>query len=90
MDWEEAGYRTTDNPPRGEILVSGHNIAAGYLKLEKETSKDFIELDGLRYWISGDIGEISNDGLIKLVDRKKSLLKLQNGEYIALGKVSLA
>lgn len=36
---------------------------------------------------AGDIGEIHPDGTITIVDRKKDLMKLQHGEYVALGKV---
>lgn len=36
----------------------------------------------------GDIGEVDERGCFKIIDRKKDLLKLQQGEYISLGKVS--
>ena len=36
---------------------------------------------------TGDIGELMEDGYVKIIDRKKDLVKLQAGEYVSLGKV---
>lgn len=90
VDWEEGGYRATDKPrPRGEIVVGGPPITAGYFKQEDITKEVFEEdKDGIRWFYSGDIGEFYPDGTIKIIDRKKDLLKLQFGEYVSLGKVS--
>uniref|UniRef100_A0A2P2IBJ3 long-chain-fatty-acid--CoA ligase n=1 Tax=Hirondellea gigas TaxID=1518452 RepID=A0A2P2IBJ3_9CRUS len=87
-DWEEGGYRITDKPrPRGEVLVGGNAVAMGYLNLPEETRESFVERDGIRYFRTGDIGEFDDRGVMFLIDRKKDLVKLQNGEYIALGSV---
>ena len=45
--------------------------------------------DGVRFFQTGDIGELTEDGNIKIIDRKKDLVKLQLGEYVSLGKVKL-
>ncbi|XP_031846206.2 acyl-CoA synthetase long-chain isoform X1 [Nomia melanderi] len=87
-NWEEAGYRVTDTPhPRGEIVIGGNNVSAGYYKLPEKTSEDFFEEDGRQWFRTGDIGECHCDGCIKIIDRKKDLVKLQLGEYVSLGKV---
>lgn len=87
-DWEEGHYRVRDKPyPRGEILIGGDNISPGYYKNPDKTKEDFFEEDGRRWFRTGDIGEIHEDGVIKIIDRKKDLVKLQMGEYISLGKV---
>lgn len=87
-NWEEAGYRVTDTPhPRGEILIGGSNVSAGYYKLPDKTKEDFFEQDGKEWFRTGDIGECHPDGSIKIIDRKKDLVKLQLGEYVSLGKV---
>lgn len=62
-----------------EILVSGDLIMKGYYKDEKSTNEMII--DGWLY--TGDIGEIDDDGYIKITDRKKSLFKTSGGKYVA-------
>ncbi|KAK7067881.1 Long-chain-fatty-acid--CoA ligase 4, partial [Halocaridina rubra] len=88
INWEEGNYRITDKPrPRGEIIIGGENIAVGYYKNPKKTEEDFFEMDGRRWFCTGDIGLIEEDGSLSIIDRKKDLVKLQFGEYVSLGKV---
>jgi len=88
VDWDEGNYRVTDEPnPRGEIVLGGENVAQGYYKLEDKTKEDFFDLNGRRWFKTGDIGEMHADGVLKIIDRKKDLVKLQFGEYVSLGKV---
>ena len=54
--------------------------------LEK-TLEEFYDEDGYRWFRTGDIGQVESDGVIRIVDRKKDLVKLQHGEYISYGKV---
>lgn len=90
-DWIEGGY-TTDNKncPQGEILIGGGNVAVGYFKNPEKTAEDFITIDGVRYFCTGDIGQIDPDGCVRIIDRKKDLVKLQAGEYVSLAKVEVA
>lgn len=63
----------------GEILVKGDLVMKGYYNNPEETSKTII--DG---WLhTGDLGELDEDGYIKITDRKKSLFKSSGGKYIA-------
>ncbi|XP_075214813.1 acyl-CoA synthetase long-chain [Lycorma delicatula] len=88
VDWDEGNYRVTDKPfPRGEIVIGGDNISPGYYKNPEKTKEDFFVEDGRRWFKTGDIGEIHPDGVFKIIDRKKDLVKLQAGEYVSLGKV---
>ena len=57
----------------------------GYYDDEKQTA-EAITPDG--WFKTGDIGEWDKNGHLKLIDRKKNLVKMRNGEYIALEKVS--
>lgn len=87
-DWEEGDYRVTDKPnPRGEIVVGGPTIAKGYYKLPEATEAVFFEENGIKWFRTGDIGEIDSRGCVKIIDRKKDLVKLNHGEYVALSTV---
>lgn len=87
-DWEEGDYYTTDKPyPRGEVVIGGECVTAGYFKMEELTKECYVEEDGIRWFYSGDIAEVHPDGCFKIIDRKKDLLKLQFGEYVSLSKV---
>ncbi|CAL8350520.1 unnamed protein product [Lota lota] len=88
-DWVEAGYRSTDKPyPRGEILIGGGNVTMGYYKKDSKDQEDFfVDECGQRWFCTGDVGEVHQDGSLKIIDRKKDLVKLQAGEYVSLGKV---
>ncbi|CAK0825469.1 unnamed protein product [Prorocentrum cordatum] len=88
----EMGYLVTDDPPRGELLLSGHNVTQlGYYKMKEKTDEDLpIHADGQRWFHSGDIGCMMENGTVKIIDRKKDLIKLSGGEYVALGKVEAA
>ncbi|CAN7939551.1 unnamed protein product [Ixodes hexagonus] len=88
VDWEEGNYRTTDQPhPRGEIVVGGDCVTLGYYNNEALTREHYKEDGGMRWFYTGDIGQMYPDGTFSVIDRKKDLVKLQHGEYVALGKV---
>lgn len=92
VSWEEGGYKISDTPmPRGEIVVGGTSITAGYFNNEEKT-KEVYQVDemGMRWFYSGDIGRFHPDGCLEIIDRKKDIVKLQHGEYISLGKVEAA
>lgn len=62
-----AGYSPENDPPQGEILIHGSNIALGYYKNEEKTREDFITINGKRWFASGDIGEFRADGSMRIM-----------------------
>lgn len=60
----------------------------GYYNLPEKTNEDYsYSKDGVRYFATGDIGEMLPNGNLKIIDRKKDLVKLSGGEYVSLNKV---
>ena len=84
VDFPDAGYHATNKPPQGEIWIRGPSVTSGYIDLEKETKESFTD-DG--WFKSGDIGEFDSAGQLRIIDRKKNLVKMAHGEYIALEKL---
>jgi fatty acid CoA ligase FadD9 len=81
IDVPELGYFTTDKPyPRGELLVKSENATPGYFKRPEVTAEVFDEHG---YYRTGDVmAEIAPDHLV-YVDRRKNVLKLAQGEFVA-------
>ena len=79
LDVPEMGYLTTDKPPRGELCVKTPNMISGYYKNEQEMTDKFI--DG--YFRTGDIVVMEGEGKVTIIDRKKNLFKLAQGEFVS-------
>lgn len=82
VDVEEMEYFAKNG--QGEICVKGPNVFKGYFK-DPEKTAETIDKDG---WLhTGDIGEWLPNGTLRIIDRKKNIFKLSQGEYIAPEKI---
>ncbi len=74
-------------PGEGEILTSGPNVMQGYYNKPEQTAAVFKEIDGKKWFCTGDIGKLlkGKNGIefLKITDRKKELLKTSGGKYVA-------
>ncbi|TCD63627.1 hypothetical protein EIP91_005178 [Steccherinum ochraceum] len=90
MEWKlvdvpSMGYTSEDKPnPRGEIYTRGGPCFQEYYKDEKNT-RETVDSEG---WMrTGDVGEIDSCGRFKIVDRVKNIMKLAQGEYVAVERI---
>ncbi|KAI8981468.1 hypothetical protein BDB01DRAFT_851255 [Pilobolus umbonatus] len=84
VDVPDAGYLSTNEIPQGEIWIRGAAVTKGYWKRDDITAETIAEGGWL---LTGDIGQWNPNGSLTVIDRKKNLVKLSNGEYIALEKL---
>jgi long-chain acyl-CoA synthetase len=73
-------YDPNASPPSGELLFRGSSLFKGYYKNDAGTRGVFE--DG--WYVSGDVGTLTSDGQIQIIDRVKQFMKLSHGEFISL------
>jgi len=82
-DVADAGYKSTNKLPQGEIWLRGPSVTKGYF-MRDDLNREAFE-DG--WFKTGDVGQWNADGTLSIIDRIKNLIKLSDGEYIAVEKL---
>ena len=70
----------------GEIHFAGDGIVKGYLDRPELTAEKFVEIDGHRFYRTGDMGRVSDDGWLEILGRNDFQIKVR-GMRIELGEV---
>jgi long-chain acyl-CoA synthetase len=84
VDIPEMGYTSKDHPnPRGEIWIRGASVFKGYYK-DTTCTAEALHDD---WMVTGDVGMWDAQGRLFLIDRKKAIFKLSQGEYVAPEKI---
>uniref|UniRef100_A0A669DC07 Long-chain-fatty-acid--CoA ligase n=1 Tax=Oreochromis niloticus TaxID=8128 RepID=A0A669DC07_ORENI len=82
VDVEDMNYFASNG--EGEVCIQGRNVFKGYLK-DPERTAEALDEEG---WLhTGDVGKWLPSGVLKIIDRKKNIFKLAQGEYIAPEKI---
>jgi len=85
VDVPEMGFTIAENHS-GEVCTRGPCSFVGYHKNADETAQ-VLDADG---WVhTGDIGRWNADGTLSIIDRKKNIFKLSQGEYVAAEKIEM-
>jgi long-chain acyl-CoA synthetase len=70
----ETGLQEMPQGQDGEIAICGPQVMKCYWNRPDETAEAFREVDGKRYFLTGDIGHVDEDGYILVTDRKKDMI----------------
>jgi amino acid adenylation domain-containing protein len=82
----DAALRPVPAGLEGEVLFAGPGVARGYLDRAALTAEKFVSIDGQRFYRTGDVGRMTEDGLLEILGRADFQVKIR-GMRVELGEV---
>ena len=70
----------------GELYIGGQGLARGYLERADLDQQKFFSVDGQRYYATGDVAEINTQGMVSVIGRNDSMVKIR-GYSVYLGAI---
>ncbi len=70
----ETGTKELPVGEDGEIALAGPQVMKGYWKKPEATAEVFREIDGMKFFLTGDIGHLDEEGYTLITDRKKDMI----------------
>jgi long-chain acyl-CoA synthetase len=67
----------------GEMILAGPNVMHGYWKRPDSNEADFVELEGIRWFRTGDLVRMDEEGYFHFFDRKRDLIKYKGYSVFA-------
>lgn len=68
INWEEGDYGVNNKPyPRGEIVIGGNAVSKGYYKQPETTNENYFVENNKLWFRTGDMGEVHDDGVFKII-----------------------
>lgn len=87
VDVPEFGYFTSDMPhPRGELRIKTKSMIPGYYN-RPDLNAELFDEDG--YYITGDIVEETDHQHLQFLVRRKNVIKLSQGEFVAISNIEV-
>mmetsp|Transcript_5576 Transcript_5576/g.7861 ORF Transcript_5576/g.7861 Transcript_5576/m.7861 type:complete len:574 (+) Transcript_5576:455-2176(+) len=74
----------------GEVCVNGPNVMNGYHKDPSATAEVMMDIDGEKYFRTGDLGRLEEGKYLRITGRIKEQYKLENGKYVVPGPIEAA
>lgn len=81
---DPSSYKSLNHGEDGLILIGGHQVMVGYLNNKEKTDEVIKEIDGIRWYNTGDKGHVDEDGFLYIIDRYSRFAKV-GGEMVSLG-----
>ena len=72
----------------GMILISGPQLMKGYLNNQSKTNEVIVEIEGAKWYVSGDKGSLDSDGFLTIIDRYSRFIKIL-GEQVSLTAIEI-